>query len=303
MTCPQWPRHAAVAAVLLAWGATAGAAPSVAAGYRVEVVLSGAPHVIDAVEPFRDVLLVSTGAESPGSRLLRFSVTEDSTAPLALRDGETLVLSRARLGPIVTYAITGRIYVGVSGEGRILQLPPLTLDLSMLARWEPEPFVVGLAAMHDFAFAPDGRLLVAAGARVLETPVYFTPPVDAARLRTVYQCAEACLGVAVAGDSALLVLEADGPGGRAIRREVTGAVRIVAAGLPRPGDGLRVGPRGDLYLTSEVGLLQVTRAGQVIRVLSPLGAGARVGLDRDGNPLVTDAAGGAVLRLRATSAD
>ena len=302
MTCPQWPRHAVAAAILLAWGATAGAASSVAAGYRVEVVLS-VPHVIDAVEPFRDVLLVATGAESPGSRLLRFTVTEGSTAALALRDGEALVLSRARLGPIVTYAITGRIYVGVSAQGQILQLPPLTLDLATLARWEPEPFVVGLPAIHDFAFAPDGRLLVAAGARVLETPVYFTPPVDAARLRTAHECAEACLGVAVAGDSALLVLEADGQGGRAIRRDGTGAVRVVAEGLPRPGEGLRVGPRGDLYLTSEAGMLQVTRDGQVIRVLSPLGAGARVGLDRDGNPLVTDAAGGAVLRLRATATD
>ncbi len=303
MTYPQWPRHAVAAAILLAWGATAGAASSVAAGYRVEVVLSGVPHVIDAVEPFRDVLLVAIGAESPGSRLLRFAVTEGSTAALALRDGEALVLSRARLGPIVTYAITGRIYVGVSDQGQILQLPPLTLDLSTLARWEPEPFVVGLAAIHDFAFAPDGRLLVAAGARVLETPVYFTPPVDAARLRTAYQCAEACLGVAVAADSALLVLEADGQGGRAVRRDGTGAVRVVAAGLPRPGDGLRIGRRGDLYLTSEAGLLQVTQDGQVIRVLSPLGAGARVGLDRDGNPLVTDAAGGAVLRLRAPATD
>ena len=301
MTRSRALRRGLAALALLMWGATASADASVAAGYRVEVVLGDVPHVIDAVEPFRDVLLVTIGAESPGSRLLRFAVTEGNAAPLALRDGEALVLSRGRLGPIVTYSITGRIYVGVSDPGQILQLPPPTLDLSTLARWAPEPFVVGLTGVHDFAFAPDGRLMVAAGARILETPVYFTPPVDAARLRTAHGCAEACLGVAVAPDGALLVLEADGSGGRAIRRDATGAMRVVAAGLPRPGDGLRVGPRGDLYFTSEAGLLQVTGAGQVVRVLSPLGVGARVGLDRDGNPLVTDPGASAVLRLRAVS--
>ena len=271
MTRPRWRRRALVAAAVLAWGSTAGAGASVAPGYRVEVVLSDVPHVIDAVEPFRDVLLVSTGAESPGSRLLRFTVVEGDSAPVALRSGEALVLSRSRLGPIVTYPLTGRIYLGMTEPGQILQLPPVTLDLSTLARWEPEPFVVGLTAVHDFAFAADGRLLVAAGSRILEAPVYFTPPTDAARLRTIHHCPGACQGVAVAGDGGVLVLESDGQGGRAVRRDLGGTVHVVAAGLPRPGEGLRVGPRGDLFLTSEAGLLRVTPAGQVVRVLSPLG--------------------------------
>ena len=295
----RWRRAALTAALLLACGPAAGDGVSVAPGYRVEVVLSGLPYLIDAVEPFRGVLLVSAGAESPGSRLLRFTVPESASTPLAPRSGEALLWSRSQLGPIVTYELTGRMYVGVAEPGPILQLPTVTLDLSTLSRWTPEPLVVGLAALHDFAFAPDGRLLVAAASRVLEAPVYFTPPVDASRLRPVHQCVGACRGVAVTRAGDLLVLEADGPGGRIVRRDPGGSVRVVATDLARPGDGLRLGPRGDLYLATAAGLLKVAESGEVMRLLSPLGPGARVSLDRDGNALLTDSAGAAVLRLRA----
>ncbi len=246
----HWPWRpsilvAVVTAVLLTSGSTdgaePGAEPGAAGGHRTEVVISGVPYVIDVVEPFPGTLLVSAGAESPGGRLVRFALPENAATPLAARSGEALLSSRWRLGPIVSYHLTGRIYVGVAERGQILQLPQVTRDLSVLARWEPELFIVGLTAVHDFTFGADSRLLVADGSRILETPIYFTPPMAATRLRTVHQCAGTCLGVAVARSGALHVREADGQAGRVVRRDSSGTVHVVASGLP-PGRGSAHGP-------------------------------------------------------------
>jgi len=264
--------------------------------YRVEVVVSGVPHVIDAIEPFPGVLLASVGAAVPGSRLLRFPLSNDPPGPVVGLSGDALLSSRWRLGPIETYRFTGRIYVGVPEQGQIIELPPLTRDLPALAHWEPRPFIVGLTALHDFAFGSDSRLRIADGARVLEAPIYFTPPMEAARLRTIHRCPGACQGVAVVGKD-LLVLEADGQAGRVVRRDSRGIVQVVVAAPPRPGEGLGVGSRGDLFFPSEAGILRATTRGDVVRVLSGVSARARVNLDPKGHPLVADPDRGAILRL------
>ncbi len=73
----------------------------------------------------------------------------------------------------------------------------------------------------------------------------------------------------------------------------------MVAALPRPGEGLRVGPRGDLFFPSDAGILRITPHGDVVRVLSGLSSRARINLDPDGNVLVAEPDGGAVLRLYA----
>ena len=131
---------------------------------------------------------------------------------------------------------------------------------------------------------------------MLAAPIYFTSPVDAARLPTIYRCRGVCQGVAVVGDD-LLVLEADDQTGRVIRRDSSGAVHLVAGGLPHPGEGVRVGPRGDLFFPSDEGILRIGPHGHVVSVLSRLSARARVNVDPHGNLLVTEPNSGVVVRL------
>jgi len=289
----------ALGLALLALGGSsiAGAEPTVAPGVQVEIVIRGLPHVSDAIELFPGELLVSAGAEAPGGRLIRFSPAAGEPVPAPGSSGEVLLWSRWRLGAITTYAVTGRIYVAVPEEGQVIQLPQLTRDLATLARWEPQPYIRGLAALRDFAFGADGRLRVADGARILETPIYVTPPVDAGQLRTVHECASACQGVAVGPNGDLFVLEADDRGGRVLARDTRGAVRVLAEGLPRPGEGLRLGRGGSLFFTSEVGLHRLSPQGHVTTVLAGPTRRARVSLDADGDLLLTDPDAGTVLRI------
>jgi hypothetical protein len=312
LPCDELPARQSVAyrlirlvtAALLAVGSPVGAELSVAPGYRVEVVARDLPYAIDAIEPFRGTLFVSVGAPMPGGRLLRFALPADAPTPISAQSAMTY-WSSARLSPLVAYLLTGRVHAGVPEQGRVIKLPELeapwrseSAENLAAAEWTPESLIVGLMAIHDLTFGSDGRLLVADGARVLETPVYFTPPIDGGYLRTVHQCAGSCQGVAVAGNGDLLVLEADGPAGRVVRQGRGGAVHVVAAGLPRLGTSLRLGPGGDLYFTSAAGLLQLTPHGGLIRVLSGFASPTRVNLDPDGNPLVADPDGGVVLRIR-----
>ena len=274
---------------------------AVAPGYRAEVIVSGSLYLIDAIEPFQGALFVSVGAPMPGGRLLRFALPEDAPKPVSTRSAVAL-WSSARLNPIVADRFGGRVHAGVPDQGRVVKLSELhppwrneSAENMATFQSQPETLIVGLTALRDLTFGLGGRLLIADGVRILETPLYFTPPMNAAQLRTVHQCSGACQGVAVAGNGDLVVLEADEQTGRVIRRDSDGNVRVVAAGLPRPGEGLCFGPRGDVFFTSEAGLFRITEHGRVIRVLSGLASPARVSLDSDGNPLVTD--GGMVLRL------
>lgn len=293
-----------VTAALLGVGSPVGAELSAAPGYRVEVVARDLPYALDAIEPFRGALFVSVGAPLPGGRLLRFTLPEDAPLPVSAQSA-LAIWSSARLSPIVAYYFTGRVHAGVPEQGRVIKLPQLpapwrseSAENLAAAEWTPEPLFVGLKAIHDLAFGADGRLLLADGDRVLETPVYFTPPVDAGRLRTVHRCSGSCQGVAVAGNGDLLVLEAVGLTGQVVRRGPTGIVHVLAAGLPRPGEGLRLGPRGDLYLTSEAGIFQLRPHGGVVQILSGPASHARVNLDPDGNLLIADPEGGVILRIR-----
>ncbi len=292
-------------ALLAAPLAAVGAELAVAPGYRAEVIVSGLSYLIDAIEPFQGALFVSVGGPMPGGRLLRFALPADAPKPMSAQSAVGL-WSSARLNPIVADRFTGRVHAGVPDQGRVVKLselyPPWRSESAEnMAAFQsaPETLIVGLIALRDLTFGPDSRLLIADGGRILETPIYSTPPMDAAQLRRVHQCSGACQGVVAAGNGDLVVLEADGQTGRVVRRDSGGNVRVVAAGLPRPGEGLRFGPRGDVVITSEAGLLQITQHGLVVRVLSGLATRARVSLDPDGNPLVTDPDGGVVLRLYA----
>ncbi len=278
----------ALAVALGAAGATPAAERAVAPGYRVESLVTGLPYALEAVEPFRGVLLVSVGAATPGGRLMRFVLRADAPTPLAARSGEAVLWSRTRLVPLVTYRLTGRVHAATGEAGEVLQFA---------GEWEPQPLVVGLPAVHDLAFRPDSRLLVAAGGRVLEGPIYIGPPLDAARLRPVHRCAGECRGVAVVGEGGMVVLEADGDAGRIVQVEGDGVARVVAGGLRQVGAGLRAGPRGDLFLSAEAGVLRIGPDGGVTVILAGFVPG-RVSLDPDGQPLVTDPAAGEVLRLR-----
>lgn len=280
----------AVALLLLAGAGEGAAADRVAApGYRVETVVSDLPYALDAIELFRGDLLVSAGAPSPGGRLLRYGLRGNRAGPLPARSGEAVLWSRTRLAPLVTYRLTGRAHAGLAEAGRVVQLSQ---------QWESDDLIVGLSALHDFAFRPDGRLLIADGARVLETPIYVTPPADAASLATVHRCARVCHGVAVSPADEVYVLEDDGEGGRVVRLDAAGGPRVLASGLPRPGSGLRLGRGGDLFLTGAAGVLRIRPDGAVVSMLAGVGQEARVGLDGDGQPLVADPVGGEVLRIR-----
>jgi hypothetical protein len=101
-----------------------GGEPVAAPSYRAEVVASGMAFLTDVIEPSRGVLYVSVGSESPGGRLLRFTVSEDAHAPLAASQSVQL-WSRDRLSPIVAYKFSIRVYAGVPDQGRVIKLPEL----------------------------------------------------------------------------------------------------------------------------------------------------------------------------------
>jgi hypothetical protein len=292
-----------VTAAMLVGGLPAAAELVVAPGYRVQVIARDLPYALDVIEPFRGTLFISVGAPLPGGRVLRLALP-DASLPVSTENAMT-IWSAARFSPIVAYHFTGRVHAAVPEQGRVIKLPELPMpwrgesaENLADANWTPETLVVGLTAIHDLTFASDGRLMLADGARVLESPIYFTPPIDAARLRSAHRCAGSCQGVAVAENGDLLVLESMGSMGRVVRVAPSGTVDVLAEGLPGPGEGLRLGPRGDLYFTSEAGLLKLAPHGGVVRILSGVASRARVNLDPDGNLLVADPDAGEILRIR-----